>query len=169
MAKEYTKTTLFFHRDIYLDSSTLSETDIQVLISNGGQYDQVKKTYYIPAEYHLNKVLIKFLVTNSDIRRYLGPIFYLIPEDQKEKAEKAGAVWDNSQSAYLYNSEDSKNEEINPFLQKWEIITPYIIFLDVPYEEKDVAKSLGARWEPPYKMWYIASNMDQQPFARWLL
>jgi ribonuclease HI len=32
------------------------------------------------------------------------------------------------------------------------------IFLNVPFQKKDEAKALGAKWEPSKKKWYIMSN-----------
>ena len=29
------------------------------------------------------------------------------------------------------------------------------IYLNVPYEEKDVAKSRGAKWDPGEKKWWV--------------
>lgn len=42
------------------------------------------------------------------------------------------------------------------------------IFLNVPFKEKDHAKSLGARWNPERKQWYIPSGMDPIAFAIWM-
>ena len=33
------------------------------------------------------------------------------------------------------------------------------IYLNVPYEEKDAAKKLGARWDPEQRKWYIPPSM----------
>ena len=33
-----------------------------------------------------------------------------------------------------------------------------IVFLDVPYEEKDEAKRLGARWNPGEREWYVPAG-----------
>lgn len=41
--------------------------------------------------------------------------------------------------------------------------------LDVPYAEKDVAKQLGARWDPDVRRWYVPPGVDIRPFARWSL
>jgi hypothetical protein len=41
------------------------------------------------------------------------------------------------------------------------------IFLEVPYEEKDQAKALGARWDHVNRTWYIPAHMDALRFARW--
>ena len=40
-------------------------------------------------------------------------------------------------------------------------------YLAVPYEEKDAAKQLGARWDPSAQRWYIPAGDDPAPFARW--
>ena len=43
-------------------------------------------------------------------------------------------------------------------------------FLDVPFVEKDQAKSLGARWDAVSKRWYIPDTFDGDlnAFAKWL-
>lgn len=43
-----------------------------------------------------------------------------------------------------------------------------MIFLKVPYAEKDEAKALGARWNPTRKCWYVPDGKDAEPFARWV-
>jgi hypothetical protein len=42
------------------------------------------------------------------------------------------------------------------------------ILLNVPFEEKDEAKALGARWNPQLKSWYIPIGKDADSFAKWL-
>lgn len=41
-------------------------------------------------------------------------------------------------------------------------------YLQVPYEEKDKAKSLGAKWDTNRKKWYVPDGLDKKPFAKWL-
>lgn len=41
------------------------------------------------------------------------------------------------------------------------------VYLDVPYEDKDMAKSLGARWDAKTKRWYVPKGIDPRPFAAW--
>ncbi|HSG40293.1 MAG TPA: DUF5710 domain-containing protein [Thermoanaerobaculia bacterium] len=43
-----------------------------------------------------------------------------------------------------------------------------VVFLDVPYHEKDEAKRLGARWSPEVRKWYIPEGRPHEPFSRWL-
>lgn len=42
------------------------------------------------------------------------------------------------------------------------------IDLKVPFSEKDEAKSLGARWDPSLKTWYIPEGVGIGPLAQWL-
>lgn len=46
--------------------------------------------------------------------------------------------------------------------------TPTPIYLRVPYEEREAVKTLGARWNPRWRMWWIPSTADQAPFAAWI-
>lgn len=48
--------------------------------------------------------------------------------------------------------------------------TPFedVVFLDVPFVEKDEAKALGARWDPAARRWFIPGGHDSSRFARWL-
>ena len=41
------------------------------------------------------------------------------------------------------------------------------LLLNVPYAEKDEAKSLGARWNPELKKWYVADKKDYHKFTKW--
>jgi len=40
-------------------------------------------------------------------------------------------------------------------------------YLNVPFDEKDEAKELGAWWDPKRKQWYVRPNKDVTPFAHW--
>ena len=42
------------------------------------------------------------------------------------------------------------------------------INLKVPFNEKDQAKSLGARWNAEAKLWYVPQGVDSAPFEKWL-
>lgn len=42
------------------------------------------------------------------------------------------------------------------------------INLKVPFNEKDQAKALGARWNAELKLWYVPQGVDAAPFAKWL-
>ena len=42
------------------------------------------------------------------------------------------------------------------------------INLKVPFNEKDQAKSLGARWNAEAKLWYVPQGVDATPFEKWV-
>ncbi|MFV0277766.1 MAG: DUF5710 domain-containing protein, partial [Parahaliea sp.] len=41
-------------------------------------------------------------------------------------------------------------------------------YLFVPYAEKEAAGAAGATWDWQRKAWWVPSDIDMQPFARWL-
>ncbi|MEQ1639152.1 MAG: DUF5710 domain-containing protein [Methylococcales bacterium] len=41
------------------------------------------------------------------------------------------------------------------------------IALKVPFNEKDQAKSLGARWNAEAKQWYVPQGVEAAPFEKW--
>ncbi|MDD4914819.1 MAG: DUF5710 domain-containing protein [Methylococcales bacterium] len=41
------------------------------------------------------------------------------------------------------------------------------IYLNVPYAEKDAAKSLGAKWDAAIKKWYAPTGADISLFSKW--
>src|SRR5450830_871273 len=43
-----------------------------------------------------------------------------------------------------------------------------MMFLKVPFAEKEEAKALGARWNGERKSWYVPEGKDTGAFARWL-
>ncbi len=40
--------------------------------------------------------------------------------------------------------------------------------LNVPYDEKDKAKRLGARWDAARKVWYVENVEHIERFMRWM-
>ena len=42
------------------------------------------------------------------------------------------------------------------------------ILLDVPFQEKEQAKQLGARWNPVLRKWFVPEGLDPSRFTRWL-
>ena len=44
---------------------------------------------------------------------------------------------------------------------------PETYYIQVPYPEKDDAKSLGAKWDPINRLWYIPIGKEIKNFSRW--
>ena len=43
-----------------------------------------------------------------------------------------------------------------------------IVWLNVPYAQKDEAKRLGARWSAESRKWYVKDVENLAPFMRWM-
>ena len=43
-----------------------------------------------------------------------------------------------------------------------------VTFLNVPYQEKNEAKTLGAKWDRQEQAWYVQAGADVTAFARWV-
>ena len=109
------------------------------------------------------------LVEQGDGRRYLA-----VPYAEKVQAKALGAKWDpNAKSWY------DPGPDINAQLNKWlkDPVTPTIVapvikvaerkYLNVPYANKDEAKSLGAKWDMQAKLWYdpVGSNPSLEKWS----
>ncbi len=87
----------------------------------------------------------------------------------KDEAKALGAKWSKQeQSWYVLEGTD-----LQPFY-KWlpkekkvELIMASRDYLNVPREEKDEAKALGAKWDKYQKAWYVEKGTDLEPFAKW--
>ena len=42
------------------------------------------------------------------------------------------------------------------------------IELNCPFQDKEQAKALGARWDPTRRKWYVNAGMDLHPFRQWM-
>src|SRR5262249_7066347 len=41
------------------------------------------------------------------------------------------------------------------------------IYLAVPYEERDQAKAIGAKWDAVKKAWYVGPGVEPEKIAKW--
>jgi hypothetical protein len=42
------------------------------------------------------------------------------------------------------------------------------INLEVPYEQRDLARRRGASWDKGRKTWFVENAVDLRPFLRWM-
>ena len=45
---------------------------------------------------------------------------------------------------------------------------PEVVYIDVPYREKDEAKSLGAKWDAEERKWFVPKGVELDNFERWM-
>ena len=94
-----------------------------------------------------------------------------VPYKEKDEAKALGARWDKQhQSWYIPRKMDpaafakwSQNDTPQTALQ-----TQERIYLAVPYNERQVAKAAGARWDKQAKSWYAGPKADMERLQRWM-
>ena len=71
------------------------------------------------------------------------------------------ATYNNATEYYVSQSQRQRRNKSTQHQQR--------IYLNVPYNEKDEAKKLGAKWESAKKSWYILDNnkSKQLIMGRW--
>lgn len=42
------------------------------------------------------------------------------------------------------------------------------IYINTPFDEKDIVKALGARWDMTRKQWYVLPDANLKLFEKWL-
>ena len=40
-------------------------------------------------------------------------------------------------------------------------------YLDCPFDEKDMCKSIGGRWDMDERKWYVPAELNPDGFRRW--
>ena len=96
-------------------------------------------------------------------------VYLKVPYEEAEKVKSLGAWWDSERGAWYV----PKGRDTEPF-KKW--LSDEIpkkgankkIYLKVPYEEKDAAKKIGARWDTKKSQWYVLGNTEKKKYEKWL-
>lgn len=44
-----------------------------------------------------------------------------------------------------------------------------MLYINVPFSDKDEAKALGAKWNANDKTWYVEKSVDYKKFAKWII
>lgn len=79
------------------------------------------------------------------------------PTVQQEEVKQSVVQEDLKQNAQLPAQKTNSNLE-NKNLQ----------YLQVPFEDKDKAKELGAKWDRQERSWYVPATAEMQNFSQWL-
>lgn len=103
-------------------------------------------------------------------RQYLD-----VPYEEKDAAKELGAKWDRQErSWYIPPGADMESfkkwvpQEGEKNLQPQKQQEDKRTYLAVPYEEKDAAKELGAKWDAEAKSWYVGPDADMTRLQNWL-
>jgi ribonuclease HI len=102
--------------------------------------------------------------------------------DNKDSAKLLGAKWDMKEKKWYYtdNLSDENKQAINllelAYIKSKELVpileepvcknTGEKIYLKIPFKNKDLAKKLGARWDPAIKSWYYLSSLSDSNISK---
>ena len=81
-----------------------------------------------------------------------------------EQAERVGPYPDELDSTLDTHASDVEPDSDDGSARRPPAEREYIA---VPYEQKDDARRLGARWDAAARSWYIPEGVASEPFARW--
>lgn len=105
-----------------------------------------------------------------------------VPYTARNTAKKLGARWDRDNKRW-YAPEGVDLAPLRPFLSEQQQERDMAVSgsvstverraekptaLHVPYEDKELAKKLGARWDRERKQWYAPTGIDLEPLSPWL-
>lgn len=102
-------------------------------------------------------------------------IYLNVPFAEKDQAKAAGAKWDKAkQSWFAPEGADMANlgrwqaNDVEP-VKAQEAVTEKgpRQFLNVPYEERNLAKAAGAKWDRRAKSWYAPDGANPEHLSRW--
>ena len=105
-----------------------------------------------------------------------------VPYTARNTAKKLGARWDRDNKRW-YAPEGVDLAPLRPFLSEQQQERDMAVSgsvstverraekptaLHVPYEDKELVKKLGARWDRERKQWYAPAGTDLEPLSPWL-
>jgi len=106
------------------------------------------------------------------------PVKLSVPFAERKEAKELGAYFLTEERLWV-SSPDNKN--LAELTSRWphdpekhqkkgnqEQKAPKRAYLDVPFEEKDQAKDLGAKFDSRRKQWFVEPEKDLSPFIEWL-
>lgn len=109
--------------------------------------------------------------------------YFDVPYEQRQEAKALGCKWDkNSKKWFIseatperieamekagFKTVEVEQENLESVQKNENAETKQKTLLSVPFEEKDLAKELGAKFDRETKSWYVPEGMDLEPFERW--
>ena len=82
--------------------------------------------------------------------------FIDVPFDKKEAAKAGGARWNPDQACWFVTEKDHTLLSVFKTLSDDDLFARNTkVFIDVPYELREVAKKGKARWDPAVRSWYV--------------
>ena len=78
----------------------------------------------------------------------------------KDKVKQLGGRWNSEKKSwFIFKTNKNYDELVKTYKkEKKTIVKDDIVYIDVPYSSKEVAKELGARWCNEAKCWYVKTS-----------
>ncbi|MFC1337399.1 MAG: hypothetical protein G8D89_16465 [gamma proteobacterium symbiont of Clathrolucina costata] len=140
--------------------------------------EEIKKSKEIGvrmAKWHINRHLFNYAKKSYSLNELMSSesIFddYIsFSQCAAKELEKAGLLDRVPEFSYGYEKllafkmlEKEYEREMKKLLRE-----SLRVYLDVPFEEKDLVKLLGAKWDRRRKRWYVPEDVNLDPFRIWV-
>ena len=92
------------------------------------------------------------------------------PESEQFSQNLQQAIQMVNEAAYDLTDNTQMQSQDLPQLDDKEIkiVSDEKMLVLIPFEDKDEAKALGAKWDKDEKSWYIPPGVNQTPFEKWI-
>lgn len=110
-------------------------------------------------------------------------VYFDVPYEQRQEAKALGCKWDKDNKKWFiseatperieamdkagFKTVEVEQKNLESVQKNENTDSKQKILLSVPFEEKDLAKELGAKFDRETKCWYVPEGMDLEPFERW--
>lgn len=156
---------------------------IQSYVMNLSQIQEVEqvaevKTVQDEIDQPVNTLQQAAPVADDAVKVVAEQVTYVqIPFADKEKAKALGAKWDGREKSWYIPpgvNQEPFRQWLDSAVNKAQAVTDHTpatqnIMINVPFREKDEARSLGAKWDREQKSWYIPEGVNAALFERWML
>ena len=122
-------------------------------------------------KYGLNPFLVNPDPHYGGVRKKLRGFISIINKTSRKLGDKQEGVLRNiimdTFKAYGFNEDDPKTWSIDTGAKEVAQTTDGRIYIDVPFNEQDDAKALGAGWDQDAKKWFISIDEYQGAITKW--
>ena len=110
-------------------------------------------------------------------------VYFDVPYEQRQEAKALGCKWDKDNKKWFiseatperieamdkagFKTVEVEQKNLESVQKNENAETNQKTLLSVPFEEKDLAKELGAKFDRETKSWYVPEGKDLEPFERW--
>ncbi len=144
---------------IYLNVSKEEKDEAKAL---GAKWDSTQKAWFTTADNPNNKDLMAKWAGTDNQKPTEDKIYLSVSKEEKDFAKALGAKWDNKEKMWFTTANNPNNSELfDKYSAKENMAQAQKaekIYINVPREEKEDAKALGAKWDRKAVSWYTTND-----------